>query len=345
MSQELHGGDIYKKNIDMDFSVSINPCPLPESVTDALHSAVKNIGKYPDLRCEKLINLLSERYSVSNKNIIAGNGSSELFMALAHAFRLAKVLIPVPSFYGYEYAFSENSEKLIFYPLKEEDEFKISEDLFEELDKGYDFLILANPNNPTGKLTGKETVEKIVKKCLEKNTKVLLDECFIELSDENNSLIPETEKYPNLFVVRSFTKTFAIPDLRIGYLVCSDEKAVEKVKKHIPEWSVSQMAQDVACECMNSYSYVEESRRYIEKERCFLEEGLRGKGYKVFISDTNYILFKNTGVTKDNLYKRMLDKKILIRDCSNFRGLNEGFYRIAVKTREENERFLRLLNE
>ena len=334
----IHGGDVYQNEVNMDFSVSINPLRIPGNITDALKESINAIGKYPDIHCTKLTDSFSKKYGIEKDAIVFGNGSSELFMAIAHALKPKKVLIPVPSFLGYAYAFSANSEEINYYPMKEEDNFILTKDVLDVLTPDYDVIIIANPNNPTGARIDKALLEEILNKCLKENIKVILDECFIEFTHEE-SLIGKLNKYPNLCIIRSFTKIFAIPNVRLGYMLCSDHTLVDNVKKHLPEWNVSGFAQKTGLECLKCDEFVRKSRDIILKEKEFLEDELKKLGIKVFPSDCNYILFYD----ERPLYDCLLKEKILIRNCDNFRGLKKGFYRIAVKSHEDNLKLIEIV--
>lgn len=154
-------------------------------------------------------------------------------------------------------------------------------------------------------------------------------------------MLQETDTFPNLILIRAFTKIFSIPGVRLGYLVCSDPLLLEKISMQLPEWNVSGFAQAAGFECTMQTAFVKKTAGYIEKERQFLENGLKQAGYKVFPGRTNFLLI----YCEHPLYDRLLDKGILIRDCANFRGLSKGFYRIAVKSRKENEALLRAIGE
>lgn len=154
-------------------------------------------------------------------------------------------------------------------------------------------------------------------------------------------MLQEIEAFPNLILVRAFTKIFAIPGVRLGYLVCSDPLLLGKISRQLPEWNVSVFAQAAGCGCAAQTVFIEKTAAFIEKERQFLESGLRQAGYKVFSGKANFLLV----YSKQPLYDRLLEKGILIRDCENFRGLSKGFYRIAVKSRKENEILLEAIKE
>lgn len=339
--KEIHGGDIYRNHVKLDFSVNINPFEMPEAVKEVLYEAVENCDRYPDPACERLKKAVGCMLDVSSQNLLFGNGSSELFMALIHAVRPKKTVIPVPSFYGYEYAVGAADGEILYYETKQEHDFGLREDFFSALTEDVDLLFLANPNNPTGKLMSREELRKVLWHCREKGIYVVLDECFIEFCYNEASMLQEIEAFPNLILVRAFTKIFAIPGVRLGYLVCSDLLLLGKISRQLPEWNVSVFAQAAGCGCAAQTVFIEKTAAFIEKERQFLESGLRQAGYKVFSGKANFLLV----YSKQPLYDRLLEKGILIRDCENFRGLSKGFYRIAVKSRKENEILLEAIKE
>ena len=328
----IHGGDIYHNKVNIDFSVSVNPLPVPDNVTDALKDCIGEIGRYPDIECSELSEKVSCKLGVKKENLVFSNGSSEIFMAIAHALRARKVLIPVPSFYGYEYAFSGNCEDMLFYPMKEEDGFKLTDEILGHITSDLDALVIANPNNPTGAMIEEALLSKILNKCLNENVRVIIDECFIEFADEKRSLIGKINDHENLCIIRSFTKIYAIPNVRLGYMICSDLKFVKEVRKHLPEWNVSGFAQAAGKECLKCDEYVRKSVEYTRSEKEFLENEFAKLKIKTFPSDCNYILI----CSELPLYDLFLEKGIMIRNCDNFRGLKKGYYRIAVKSHGEN---------
>lgn len=337
----LHGGDIYRNHVEIDFSVNVNPLGIPEAVEAALYEAVKKSNKYPDISAEKLKKAVSGMLSVTKEQILFGNGASELFMAIIHGIKPKKIVIPVPAFYGYEYVAEVADGEIQYYETKEENDFCLQNDFFSVLDDDVDVLFLANPNNPTGNLMGREEIKNVLFHCREKGIYVVLDECFIEFSGKECSMIQEINNFPNLILVRAFTKIFSIPGVRLGYLICSNPLLLEKVGRQLPEWNVSSFAQAAGYECAMQTAFVEKTVNYVEKERQFLEIGLKQAGFKVFPSNANFLLI----YCEKSLYDRLLEKGILIRDCENFRGLSRGFYRIAVKSRSENETLLKVIGE
>ena len=337
MTKNIHGGDVYTNKVNIDFSVNVNPLGIPANVKQAMMEAINNVDVYPDIRREQLTEACATKLGEKKEYLIFGNGSSELFMAIANTLRPKKVVIPVPSFYGYEYAFSSVSEDIIFYSMKEEDNYRLTENFLNTLN-AVESIALANPNNPTGASIDKGLLIDILDACNKKNIKVILDECFIEFTDEE-SMIGLIDNYTNLIIVRSFTKIYAIPSVRLGYAICSDESLNDSIRKHLPEWNVSGIAQMAGIECTKCVDYITDTKEYVKKERDYLQGELSKPGIKVYDSVANYLFL----YSEKPLYDLLLKQGILIRDCSNFRGLKEGYYRVAVKIHEDNLKLIYVL--
>ncbi len=342
----IHGGDIYRNQVKIDFSINVNPLGTPESVKEVLRKAVERCDRYPDIKAEQLRIAVSNVLAVPSEYLLFGNGASELFMAVIHALKPKKVVLPVPSFYGYEYAARAADSQIIFYQMGQEDHFCLTKRLVKKLekilDKDVELLFLANPNNPVGNLLDKETIFVLLQYCQKKGIYVVLDECFIEFCGQQNSMLFELEKLEaadHLILVRAYTKIFAIPGVRLGYLICKNSRLRMKIAQQLSEWNLSCFAQEAGIACAAQMEFIVETENYIKKERAFMEEKFRQKGLELFPSAANFILVYR----KESFYENLLKKGILIRDCSNFRGLGKGFYRIAVKSRKENEILLKNL--
>lgn len=338
--QNRHGGDVYHNQIQIDFSININPLGMPAEVEEALHQAVKESVRYPDMEAGRLRKAVSGMLKIPEEWLAFGNGASDLFMAIVHGLQPKKTVIPVPSFYGYEYAAGAGCGEIIFYETEAEKEFALDEDFFSILTEEVELLILANPNNPNGAVLEEAYLQHLLQHCKEKKIYVVLDECFAELCWKDCSVLHYGE-WEHVLVVRAFTKLFAIPGVRLGYLICSNKELLKRIARQLPEWNLSCFAQAAGCACAGLREYRQVTKVYIKQERAVLEAELKRLGFRVFPGVANFILF----YSRLPLYEMLLERKILIRDCANFRGLSRGFYRIAVKSREENKVLLRELEE
>ena len=229
----IHGGDVYRNYVDIDFSINVNPLGTPECVKEALHRAVEMCGKYPDMEAERLGAAVSTFLGVPKEYLLFGNGASELFMAIVHGIKPKKVVIPVPSFYGYEYAAKSVDSDIIYYEMKQENNFCLKEEMKRILTDDVNLLFLANPNNPIGNLLDKELMKELILHCKDKGIYVVVDECFIEFCGNQFSLLPEIDEYEHLIIVRTFTKIFTIPGVRLGYLVCKNNAVHTKIAGQI----------------------------------------------------------------------------------------------------------------
>ncbi len=339
---QYHGGDIYRNQIRQDFSVNTNPLGMPDSVREALHQAVEEAEHYPDIHAQELANAVAEQLQISEKQLVFGNGASELFHAVLHAVKPSKILIPVPSFLGYEEAAKALDCEVIFYEMKKEENFCLTERILDVLDESISLVFLANPNNPVGNLVELELILKIAEKCRQCDITLVLDECFMELTgkEQKYSFLSHLEEFPNVVVVRAFTKLYAIPGVRLGYLVC-EQTLAEKIRLQLPEWNLSVFAQRAGVAASKEQGYVARAVACIQTQRLFLREELKAAGCIVYDSDADYLLF----YSEKKLYELFLQRGILIRDCSNFRGLKSGYYRIAVKSEEQNRIFAEVLRQ
>lgn len=353
----VHGGDIYRNQVELDFSVNINPLGIPAGIKEALRTAVKDCIRYPDLRSEELKKKLEESTGIDRMDILCGSGASELFLAIMHAVRPDRTIIPVPSFWGYEHAARAAECRICHVQMRPEDGFCLREELLwqklrqesfgqENGLRGEHFrevLFLANPNNPVGNLLSRERLAHILTECRKRNIIAVVDECFIEFTgkEETHSLKTLIKKYPNLIVVRAFTKIYAIPGVRLGYLFCGNRELLGAIEKQLPEWNLSVFAQAAGIAACREIHYKNQTAEYVKRERTYLTGELKRAGINVYPSEAGYLLL----YTECPLYVALLEKKILIRDCSNFRGLHTGFYRIAVKTHEENKQLIQAVND
>lgn len=336
-----HGGDVYRKKIWMDYSVNINPLGIDEEVKSAINKSIVDCEKYPDIDCGELREKIAVILSCRPNQIICGNGASELFVAIVHTVVPSKILIPVPSFYGYERAALAAHADVVYYEMTEADGFCLNEQFCDALQDDIDLVFLANPNNPVGNRIPDDLLYRILKGCGEKDIKVVLDECFVEFVQGARSAVQWLKEFPNMILVRAFTKIYAIPGIRLGYLVCSDEKLCDEIRLQLPEWNVSVAAQAAGIAACERKEYRQRTPEYVAAERAYLKDALEKNLPDVDIleSETNYLLFK----TGFDLYDMLLNYKVLIRDCSNYRGLGKGYYRIAVKKHEDNLAFVRVL--
>lgn len=345
--QAMHGGDVYRNKISLDFSINVNPLGISEEIKSCFNNIEKACVAYPDPENEALRVALAEKHRVKPNQVVCGNGASEILMGLVHAIRPRKALIPIPAFSGYERAALVEGTAVKFLHLKEERGFAVERDLLGELENEYDMLFLANPSNPVGQLVDDELLCEIMDKCEEKGTWLVLDSCFIDFVRTGDNIDQLISKYKKLVIVKAFTKYYGVPGIRLGYAVASDMRMLMKLKMNLPEWNISVLAQNVGLAALNSEEHFAGTIDLIAKERKYLTEELKsafadaGRELKLYPGQANFIMFK----TDVKLYDLLLQKEILIRNCSNYRTLGRGYYRIAVKLHEDNEALIAAIKE
>jgi threonine-phosphate decarboxylase len=349
----IHGGDIWKydpycKNI-LDFSANVNPLGPSSKAIEAIKKRLWQIQFYPDSNSNALREALS-RYikGISPDNVIVGNGSTELIYLFSEVFieKGDEVLIPIPTFGEYENAVRKAGGKPKHIRLNKDFTIDLN-NFLREIGSLTKVIFLCNPNNPTSTLIPREDLLEIIKKANGEHVLVFIDETFIEFVDKGFSLASRVKTYKNLFILRSFTKAFGLTGLRVGYGVACEEIINLLFKVKIP-WNVNSLAQAAAIATLQDMEYLERTRKLIKEEREFLLNELRQIcGLKVFPAYANFILIdvRKTSFTATQLKERMLKLGILIRDCSSFKGLDKYYIRIAIRTRQENEKLLAALRK
>ena len=325
----------------MDFSSNINPAGMPASVKSILKKRLNKMEHYPDLHSSDLISNLKKYTGLSKTNLIVGNGAIEIIYNFCSAFLSKKrILISVPTFGEYEAAAKLAECKITFFKTM-----NLSENLDSFISKipTNGCIFVCNPNNPTGAILSKKQLTKIILSAKRKSCLVFIDESFIELVPQSNQSILNLVKiYDNLFVLRSLTKSFALAGIRIGYAGSSKEiiNILQKIK--IP-WSVNALAQEAGIIAINNKQYLKKSKLIIKKESNFLKNKISDlPGFECYDSSTNFILIK-TKQDSTKIQKKLLKHKILIRDCKNFRGLNNHYIRIAVRSHQDNLKLIQAL--
>jgi len=340
-----HGGKSSLIGSDViDFSSNITPMGVPLSVKTILKKNLDNIQRYPDLSSSEVISNLKKYTKLDKSYLLVGNGAIEILYNFCFAFlsKNTKVLIPIPTFQEYEIAAKLNNCKISYFKTM-----NLSEDLDSFLSKipRQGCVFLCNPNNPTGTLLSKNQILLIIKTAKKLSSIVFVDECFIEMvPDSDQSIISYVKKYDNLFVLRSLTKSFGLPGIRIGYAAASKQmtKILQKIK--IP-WSVNSLAQTAASIALKNKSHIQKSNYVIKKELNYLTNIIsKLYGFNCYQSSTNFILIK-TKHNSTKLQQKLLRHKILIRDCKNFRGLDNHHIRIAVKSHKDNLKLVRALEK
>ncbi len=352
-----HGGNIFtvarslglRPEQLVDFSASINPLGISAEVRTALAAAIDSLIHYPDASHAELKQALARYHNLPANHFTIANGSTELIYnlpAMLPCKNGKKALIISPSFSEYPRALSQHQWETHHFILAPEHGFAIDTIALEQtLADGYDVLFFCNPGNPNGMLYPRQVVEKIIGICQAYGTFLILDEAFMDFCEEASAkrMIIENEK---AVILRSMTKFFGIPGLRLGYAV-SNVALAERLDALGGPWSVNTLALAAGVAALHDVRHNRETLEYVRQERQVLFEALaQFPQLKVFPSSTNYLFGEiRGGMTSGELRERLLSQRILIRDCANFVGLSERFFRVAVRTGDENKRLVESLGE
>ncbi len=345
-----HGGDVYAfqkryHRAPIDFSANINPLGMPEEAIMAYREAEQNLTRYPEPSCGTLIKELAAFEGISESYLLCGNGAADLIYRLVFAARPQRALLPAPTFSEYERALQAVGAQIDLHMLREGDGFALTEEILLAI-AGHDLLVLCNPNNPTGTVAPQKLMTKILEECNKQGCLLFVDECFMDFTDRRGTLtdcfrsaMPQT---PNLIILKAFTKTFAMPGLRLGYCMTCNRELLHKMVLCGPCWNVSVPAMACGQAALQDKGFLRRTRSCLKVERQRLIDNITRLDGVVYGSEANYIFFRYPDKT---LHQKLCDRGFLIRGCGNYRGLEAGYYRIAVRTEEENEALLAAMRQ
>ncbi|MGI6308061.1 MAG: threonine-phosphate decarboxylase CobD [Dethiobacteria bacterium] len=348
-----HGGDLQAVAIEFgvqpedfcDFSSNINPLgPPPGLFKELQNNLLSDLCRYPVPQARVFRSALAAFLEVPVERLLIGNGANELIHLLFLWARPQRVIIPFPTFSEYERAAKLTGAEVRKFPLPLETT-SLKTDKIKELLNWGDFLVFCNPNNPTGLFYAPEKILEIIREAAKKGITVLVDESFFFFTGRSLKEALLGRDYPNLWTVVSLTKLWALPGLRLGFLAGPGEKI--KMLTHWGDpWRVNALAQRAGIFCLTQREYLNSSLEMIREEREYLLKNLREiKGLKVFPGEANYLLLKGEGenFSSTALFRFLAVRGILIRNAANFSGLDQRFFRIAVRQREDNQRLLKEL--
>lgn len=341
MMDAPHGGDIYAYDRDLlDFSVNLNPLGMPDRVLQAVREHAEEYDRYPDPHCRALRRALSVRESVPEKWLVFGNGAADLIVRLCMVLKPKRALLPAPTFSEYEKAVRLAGGEVRRFFLRQEAGYQVTADYADAVQPGDSVVFLCNPNNPTGALAEPGTVEALLSACGQVGAVLVVDECFLPFTD-GRSCQSRLRAYPNLMVLRAFTKLYAMAGLRLGYLMCADEDLAGRIGAWGQSWSVSAPAQVAGLAAVSEEGWPERTRRFLRMERPWMTDALGALGFFVYPSHSNFLLFQ----ARPDLWDRAMARGVMLRPCSNFPGLDGSYFRIGLKKRVQNEMLLQVLKE
>lgn len=339
----VHGADInsaaelYGLEADkiIDFSSNINPF-IVDSMDKIVAAGVCSLQKYPDIKYRRLRKNISDYLGVDDSQVIPGNGATEIIYLLMRNLR-GRLAIINPTFSEYRKGAELAGLSVVDFVMDWKKDFKLDLDEIYRRKDEFDSIFICNPNNPDGSV---REIKKLLEFAEKEGKLLIVDETFIEFADseKDRSLVNMVEKSKNLFIIRAVTKFFGIPGIRLGYGISSNRELLQKMYDEKEPWTINSFADSASDFIFKEEEYIRKSKEYFSKERvCMINEINKIDGIKAFNSDANFILvrFENRNVLdlKENLLKRA---GLLIRDASNFIGLDSSFARVAIKNHEQN---------
>ncbi len=348
--KQRHGGDwvgYLEENgrKPLDFSASISPLGMPDSVRKAILESLDDAWRYPDPQCRRLRRGLANRYGVRTEQTVCGNGAADLIFRLCRCLHPKKALLTAPAFSEYERALRAVHCEIDRIFLRSENAFRLeADDLCKQLTGDTDLVFLCNPDNPSGQLSERNEIRSVLAQCRKTGTRLVLDECFMEFAEEEEScsLTEEVSEWPELVILRAFTKSFAMAGLRLGYALCGDESVAALLRNEGQPWPVSHPAQEAGLAALGEKDYLARMRETVHREREKMSLTLSGLGLHVVPGKANYLLFC---CGDPELGVKLRKYGILLRDCGQEPGLTPGWFRAAVRTEAENAALFAALRE
>ena len=342
-----HGGDwagyaMEYGTLPLDFSANTSPLGLPLGVKAAVINSLEDADRYPDPWCRKLTAKLAKHYEVDPESILCGSGAADLIDRLALALRPRQALVTAPTFGEYAVALERVGCDARKFPLRQENQFQLTEDFLDWITPETDLVLLCEPNNPTGITTPRPLLEQVLERCRAVNALLVVDECFGDFLNqpEEHTMVPMLEEH--LLILKAFTKFYAMAGLRLGFCLSGNHTLLDAMTQAGQPWSVSTPAQAAGMAALKETDYARRLRELILDQRPWLAARLTALGCSVVPGEAIYLLFFCPGPELDAKLRR---RGILIRNCENYAGLCPGWYRVAVRTEPENQRLVAALSE
>lgn len=343
----VHGGDYigYRERYGhdaVDFSANVSPLGVPQAVVRAICDAAAQADRYPDPLCRELCAAIAHTENLPADWVLCGNGAADLIFRLVLAKRPERALILAPTFAEYAAALETVGCSVRRYELSERNDFALTADFADAIGDA-DMVFLCQPNNPTGQVAERSLMQSILDKCKAVGALLVVDECFLDFLPDGDSFTMKSElsDAKNLFILKAFTKLYGMAGVRLGYGLCADANLIAQMRGAGQPWAVSSLAQAAGLAALEQTEYVARVRALIEQERPYLENGLRSLGLRVISGKANYLLFR----ASNKLGEKMEKRGVALRGCGNYPGLDDAWYRTAVRTRAENDILLSTLRE
>lgn len=351
----IHGGNVYEIALQLgcapedvlDYSASINPLGPPAGLVDLFNQTFQRLQHYPDIQNRRLVDAIARYHGVSPDQVVVGNGSTELIYWLPKVLGVRKALVVLPTFGEYQKAFELQGVQLAKLITSPEGNFQPEVEQLEELFEKFspEAILFTHPGSPAGTLMSPEVRAWLVEKSRNRKVFAIVDEVFIDFCEEESlkGFLGESE---HLVIIRSMTKFYGLPGLRLGYLLTSEHLA-HRLGRFLPPWSVNTYAQAAGPYCFEQVEYRERTLALIREERERMAERMQAfPGCRIFPGRANYLLMglaKTLGPVAKLRQDLLTSERIIVRDCHSFEGLDDHYVRFAIRLPEQNERLLAAL--
>lgn len=325
----------------LSFLANLTPLGIPETVKQAMIASLSDVYDYPDKSKDNLAKAISLRYHVDSERICVGNGASDVIFRTIFALRPKKALVLAPMFGQYVRALNCAETEIDYYNLNHED-FKIREDIMNQITSETDMVCICNPNNPTGTILTKEEVLKIADHCEKMDCWFVLDECFLEFVENGDdySVMDCLPTYDKLIIIKSFTKMYGIAGLRLGYVLCGKDGLSKKIDLYGCDWNVNRVAEAAGLAALAALDYEQMVLEHTTKERTWMQEELKKYGFRVMDSVANFVFFEAPAGDKMNLGKWLMERDLEVCSCDKYKNAGADYYRVAINTHENNAKLI-----
>lgn len=349
-----HGGQLKKEGL-IDLSVNIPQIKFENELKTLINDSIEEMMKYPEIDGKTARKSIGAALGLSESDIVLGNGATDLIYLIARALKFENAVILQPTFTEYERALIQNQteiEHVATFMERDINMVHVSKQVFEASKARFgrmaEAVYFCNPNNPTGHFIHADEIEKFIAYFPENGVPaIVIDESFIEFKDRPDhhcKMKALIQKYP-IIIIRSMTKTYRVPGIRIGYLFGS-KPLIEKINKFREPWALNHFALRMIPYFMEQSEFRSELEKWVAIESTWVEDQLKGiNGVDVFSAEANFVLIKlsHTPEICEKVYKDLIEKDIHFRKCLDFKGLDASYYRIAISTREENQKMINAL--
>lgn len=356
--ESFHGSDIeviaeryhIDKNSIIPYASNVNPLGFSPLAKEALLENIDAVSSYPDRDYISLRSSISKYCGCSMEQLILGNGTSDLIRLTLEILSPKKTMIVGPTYSEYERTAKMFGSAVEKYMLKNLDDFELDADMFcKALTESIDLLILCNPNNPTGKLLNRSQMDTILSRCSELDIFVMVDETYIEFVQDVHmaTAIGLTRRYDNLIVLRSVSKFFAAPGIRLGYAITGNNNFLQATANSKIPWNINSYA-SVAGVMFEDEKYINLTKSLIHTERNLVYSALCSrKTIKVFKPEANFVLIKllKEGQTAKEVFDYCIKKGFMIRDCTDYEGLGNKYVRFCFMKPEQNDAMVNTILE